>query len=222
MGSEGGRAGEPLRGGCGAEPCDPIDPNGSIAQVGGRGRFSHHHAVSSASLWAADGSEAPATAPGSSLHGWRLLEPVPSRVGLPRKTTSSRLPWEGKPPVDLWLSNGTPEGTFRLASALGAAAPSGSLEQVREWRGSGDPVGFSRLGWGSRPRALAARPRSRIGDRARRFAPGQAWPDGSELARRGGRWVRVFSIAGDQGETTVVRRNADGLAVEVLFSLPAL
>ena len=212
-------AGEPFPGGCGSGPCDPIDAYNSMAEIGGRFLFLTSTAQQ-ASLWASDGSDAPATELARLCEGddcasqcFQRLESADDYIF----TTSQ----DCEPPFDLWLSDGSPEGSFRVARSLEALAPwlavpgpvlapVGAASWV--FRAAGGGVGLELWRADRQPDSAAL-----LVD-LRRDRPGLS--AASLLGEVDG--AQVFALLGDHGRTTVVRRSADGDVVEQLFSLPAL
>ncbi len=212
-------AGEPFPGGCGPGPCNPIDAYNSMAEIGGRSLFLTF-TEQQASLWASDGSDAPATELARLCEGnecasqcFQRLESADDYI-----FTNSR---DCEPPFDLWVSDGSPEGSFRIAHSLEALAPWPAVQGPVL-----APVGAS--GWVFRAArggvGLELWRADRLPDSAalladlRRDRPGLSAV--GLLGEVDG--AQIFAILGDQGRTAVVRRGADGGAVEELFSLPAL
>ncbi len=212
-------AGEPFSGGCGSELCDPIDAYGSMSKIGGRFLFLTSTAQQ-ASLWASDGSDAPATELARLCEGedcasqcFQRLESADDYI-----FTTSR---DCEPPFDLWVSDGSPEGSFRVARSLEAlapwlAVPGPVLAPVGAsgwvFRAAGGGVGLELWRADRQPDSAAL-----LVD-LRRDRPGLS--AASLLGEVDG--AQVFALLGDHGRTAVVRRSADGGVVEQLFSLPAL
>ncbi|MEO8195660.1 MAG: hypothetical protein ABI689_02945 [Thermoanaerobaculia bacterium] len=214
-----GGTGEPLPGGCGSGPCDPIDRLGSLAQIGGRVLF-RTSTTQRVSLWASSGTSAPPIELARLCEGDDCSSLCFQRLGSAEDyifATSQSC----EPPFDLWVSDGEGEGTFRLATALDElalwlASPGPLLAPVGEsgwvFRASGGGLGLEL--WRADRRADSAAVLTDL----RRDRPGLA--AARELGEVAG--AHLFAILGDQGRTSVVLRSPDGRVVEELFSLPAL
>ncbi len=214
-----GGPGEPVPGGCGAAPCDPIADGGSISRFGDRVVFRTSTAERSA-LWISDGSDAPAEQLALLCDEgdcWRQYFTLLSSDGDYVFATSQ----EWRPPYDLWISDGTPVGTLRVAHALddlalGLADAGPFLASVADsgwvFRASGGGLGLELRRAERRHDSAALLADLRLDRPGLTAASALGEVDGGH----------IFAILGDLGRTTVVRRSADGAIVDELFSLPPL
>ncbi len=214
-----GGAGEPLAGGCGSGPCDPVDPNSSMSQVGGQVVF-RTSTTERGSLWASDGSDSSATELARLCTGNECSSQCFQRQSS-EDDYAFATSQDCNAPLTLWVSDGSPEGTFRVA---------GSLDELDPGTSAAGP-GLARVGesgWVFRASAgglgLELWRAHREADSGARLVDLRLDRPGLGAARLLGEvdGAQIFAILGDLGRTAVVRRGADGGVVEELFSLPAL